>query len=135
MWEHIPDGYTCVFGDRLYVFGSHDKEGGDGFCELDYVSWSCPVDDLSDWRREGVIYRKDSDPYNKDCLPLFAPDVVQGRDGKFYLYYSVKFQDSINVAVCDTPAGSTGGSGTSPRLIERASATQRRHTAYRESAL
>ena len=46
-----------------YVFGSHDLENGNEFCEQDYVSWSAPLDDLSDWRYEGVIYRKDQDPY------------------------------------------------------------------------
>ncbi len=105
LYEHIPDGEPHVFGDRLYVFGSHDMENGNEFCELDYVAWSAGVDDLSDWRCEGVIYRKDQDPYNTDRLPLYAPDVVQGRDGRYYLYYCIKFQDSINVAVCDTPAG------------------------------
>lgn len=104
--EHIPDGEPRVFGDRLYVFGSHDKENGSEFCELDYVAWSAPVDDLSDWRYEGVIYRKDQDPHNTECVPLYAPDVLRGRDGRYYLYYCIKFHDSIHVAVCDTPAGS-----------------------------
>lgn len=103
--EYIPDGEPHVFGDRLYIFGSHDRENGTEFCELDYVSWSAPIDDLSDWRYEGTIYRKDQDPYNTENLPFYAPDVVQGKDGRFYLYYCIKFQDSINVAVCDTPAG------------------------------
>ena len=105
LFEHIPDGEPRVFGDRLYIFGSHDLENGNEFCELDYVAWSAPVNDLSDWRYEGVIYRKDQDPFNQDLLPLYAPDVVKGRDGRYYLYYCVRFQDSINVAVCDTPAG------------------------------
>lgn len=103
--EHIPDGEPRVFGDRLYVFGSHDQENGTEFCELDYVVWSAPTDDLSDWRYDGVIYRKEYDPFNLDLLPMYAPDVVQGRDGRYYLYYCVKFQDSIHVAVCDTPVG------------------------------
>lgn len=103
--EHIPDGEPRVFGDRLYVFGSHDMENGNEFCELDYVVWSAPVNDLSDWRYEGVIYRKDQDPYNTEHDPLYAPDVIRGRDGRYYLYYCIKFHDSIHVAVCDTPAG------------------------------
>lgn len=103
--EHIPDGEPHVFEDRLWVFGSHDKPKGDEFCELDYVTWSAPLDDLSDWRYEGVIYRKDQDPYNKEALPLYAPDVVQGPDGAYYLYYCIKFQDSINVARADHPQG------------------------------
>lgn len=105
LYEHIPDGEPHIFEDRLYVYGSHDMENGGEFCELDYVSWSAPLDDLSDWRYEGVIFRKDQDPYNADKLPLYAPDVVQGKDGRYYLYYCVKFQDAIHVAVCDAPAG------------------------------
>lgn len=105
LYEHIPDGEPHVFQDRLYVFGSHDMENGNEFCELDYAAWSADINDLSDWRYEGIIYRKDQDPYNTDVLPLYAPDVVQGKDGRYYLYYCIKFQDSINVAVCDTPAG------------------------------
>lgn len=105
LYEHIPDGEPHIFDDRLYVFGSHDMENGKEFCELDYVAWSAPLDDLSDWKYEGVIYRKEQDPYNQDVLPLYAPDVVKGPDGRYYLFYCIKFQDSINVAVCDTPAG------------------------------
>ena len=26
-WEYIPDGEPRVFGDRLYIFGSHDRFG------------------------------------------------------------------------------------------------------------
>ena len=51
--EYIPDGEPHVFGDRVYIFGSHDREGGYTFCMEDYVTYSAPVDDLSDWRYEG----------------------------------------------------------------------------------
>ena len=30
-WEYIPDGEPHVFGDRVYLFGSHDKEAGETF--------------------------------------------------------------------------------------------------------
>ena len=39
--EYIPDGEPHVFGDRVYIYGSHDREGGETFCELDYVVYSC----------------------------------------------------------------------------------------------
>ncbi len=104
--EYIPDGEPHVFGNRLYLYGSHDKENGNEFCELDYVCYSAPVEDLSDWKCEGVIYRKEQDPFNTDGkLYLYAPDVCQGTDGRYYLYYSLKFSNCISVAVCDTPAG------------------------------
>ena len=106
---YIPDGEPHVFGDRVYVFGSHDKEGGDAFCMLDYEVFSAPVEDLSDWRSEGIIYRADQDPTHSEKYKyMYAPDVVRGNDGRYYLYYALAggcFTGPIHVAVCDTPAG------------------------------
>lgn len=105
-WEYVPDGEPHVFNDRVYVFGSHDQAGGTAFCQQDYVAWSAPTDDLSDWRCEGVIYRKDQDPHNtKDLKELWAPDVCKGTDGRYYLYYCCAFVPEIGIAVCDQPAG------------------------------
>ena len=105
-WEYIPDGEPRLFGDRVYVYGSHDRFNAPIFCMNDYVCWSAPKDDLSDWRYEGVIYRKNQDPKNKLGLRLlFAPDVVQGTDGLFYLYYAFDFMGIMGVAVSETPVG------------------------------
>lgn len=105
-YEYIPDGEPYVFGDRLYVFGSHDRFNGKLFCMNDYVCWSAPIDDLSDWRYEGVIYRKTQDPMNKLGLyQMYAPDVAKGPDGRYYLYYTLAFRSVMAVAVCDSPAG------------------------------
>ena len=106
-WEYVPDGEPHVFGGRVYVYGSHDRFGAPMFCMNDYVCWSAPVDDLSDWRYEGVIYRKGQDPKNRLGLRLlFAPDVARGADGRYYLFYAFDFMGTIGVAVCDEPAGS-----------------------------
>ena len=105
-WEYVPDGEPYIFGDKLYLFGSHDCFGGDKFCMNDYVCWSAPVDDLSEWRNEGVIYRKEQDPRNiNGSHRLYAPDVQQGLDDRFYLYYALDDTGIMSVAVCDTPAG------------------------------
>lgn len=104
-WEYIPDGEPRVFGDRLYVFGSHDRFGAEEYCENDYVAWSAPVEDLSHWRYEGVILRRDQTPWNRDNRPYYAPDCVRGLDGRYYLYYFVANSSIISVAVCDEPAG------------------------------
>ena len=105
-WEYVPDGEPHVFGDRVYVYGSHDAFGAPIFCVNDYVCWSAPVNDLSDWRYEGVIYRKRQDPGNLlGIRSLYAPDVTQGPDGRYYLYYAFDFLGEFGVAVCDTPAG------------------------------
>ena len=105
-WEYVPDGEPHVFGDRLYLYGSHDAFNGSDFCVNDYVCWSAPLDDLSDWRYEGVIYRKEQDPRNRDGkMHMCAPDCVQGPDGRFYLYYQLHALTCTCVAVADTPVG------------------------------
>ena len=112
LWEHVPDGEPHVFGDRVYLFGSHDKEGGETFCMLDYTAWSAPVGDLTDWRCEGTIYRAAQDPDYPRRKYMYAPDVVQGNDGRYYLFYCMSgdfgvggYHGPISVAVADTPAG------------------------------
>lgn len=104
-WEYIPDAEPRLFDGRVYIYGSHDRFGSKEYCVNDYVSWSAPEDDLSDWRYEGIIFRKDQTPWNTKNLLYYAPDVVQGTDGKYYLYYSVQNSSIASVAVCDTPAG------------------------------
>ncbi|GAA4066816.1 family 43 glycosylhydrolase [Amphibacillus indicireducens] len=105
-YEYIPDAEPYVFDDRVYVFGSHDRFNGKLFCLNDYVSWSAPVNDLTDWKYEGVIYRKNQDPMNKlGLFQMYAPDVTKGVDGRYYLYYALNFFSIMAVAVCDTPAG------------------------------
>jgi len=105
-WEYIPDGEPYVFNGRVYVYGSHDRFNGWVFCLNDYVCWSAPVDDLSDWRYEGVIFKKTDDPLNKDSrMCLYAPDVTVGPDGRYYLYYVLDKVSVVSVAVCDSPAG------------------------------
>lgn len=109
----IADGEPHVFGDRVYLFGSHDRPGGETFCELDYEVWSAPVDDLGSWTCHGIVYSAKQDPEYSERKPyLFAPDVVQGNDGRFYLYYALGgwrgkhgYEGPIRVAVSDTPAG------------------------------
>ena len=101
-YEYIPDAEPRIFDNRLYVYGSHDRLGGKWFCENDYVTWSAPLNDLSDWRYEGVIFTKQQDNRKGN---LYAPDVIQGMDGRYYLYYSKDDSSVIGVAVCDTPAG------------------------------
>lgn len=107
-YEYIPDGEPRVFGNRVYIYGSHDCFGGQKMCMNDYVCYSADVSDLGNWRYEGVIYRKNQDPRMMDGnRELWAPDVIRGKDGRYYLYYCPDGDgNTIGVAVCDTPAGS-----------------------------
>lgn len=112
LYEYIPDGEPHVFGNRVYHYGSHDREGGYTFCMEDYVVYSAPVDNLKDWRYEGITYKASQDPDYPKKKYMYAPDVVQGNDGRYYLYYCMGgdygeggYSGPISVAVCDTPAG------------------------------
>lgn len=106
LWEYVPDGEPRIWGDRLYVYGSHDVAGSTQFCEGDYVVWSAPLDDLGSWKYEGISY-----PYTATTASLeeggnlAAPDCVQGPDGRYYLYYNRGKYDPCEVAVSDTPQG------------------------------
>lgn len=110
---YIPDGEPHVFGERIYLFGSHDREGGNTFCMLDYEFWSAPINDLSNWSSKGINYKASQDAlYSKERPFMYAPDVVKGNDGKYYLYYGLSgfrgkggYFGPISVAVCDTPDG------------------------------
>lgn len=105
-YEYIPDAEPYVFGNRVYVYGSHDRFDGEDFCMNDYVCWSAPIDDLGAWKKDRVIYRSVQDPLNEDGTQhLFAPDVQIGEDGRYYLFYCLHRSPTVSVAVCDEPAG------------------------------
>ncbi len=107
-WEYIPDGEPRVFGDRVYIYGSHDRAGSDSFCDYKLKVWSAPVDDLNNWVCHGDIFhtRPDRDhPTDTDWTdyPLYAPDVVE-KDGKYYLYCYILWNKGC-VAVSEKPEG------------------------------
>ncbi len=110
LWEYIPDGEPRVFGDRLYVYGSHDNAGSTKFCDYVLKCWSAPLSDLNNWVCHGDIFRTQATadyPADTDWTDgrnyLYAPDVVE-KDGKYYLYAYII--NSIGcVAVSDKPEG------------------------------
>ena len=102
LWEHIPDGEPYVFEDpdapgkyRVYLYGSHDNLITE-YCGRDQVVWSAPLENLNNWRCDGIIFesRRDRDGAllyaNGQGDVLFAPDVtlVTEVDGSktYYLY-------------------------------------------------
>ena len=102
---YIPDGEPHVFSGRVYVYGSQDKFNSCRYCAGDYNVWSAAENDLADWKNEGIIYRRRGKFNRLGFKCIWAPDVVRGTDGKYYLYYCFGFKNYINVAVSDTPAG------------------------------
>ncbi|MDO4623244.1 MAG: family 43 glycosylhydrolase [Eubacteriales bacterium] len=111
--EYIPDGEPHVFDGRIYLFGSHDAENGDTFCMNPYEFYSASIDDLRSWTSRGISYKAEQDPMCSEKRKyLYAPDVVRGNDGRYYLYYALSgyrgkggYFGPIAAAVCDTPDG------------------------------
>ena len=101
LWEHVPDGeprvFTCDGETRVYVYGSHDTEKTQ-YCGKDYVVWSAPVDDLTNWTCHGTCYRAEDDSI------LYAPDVVE-KDGVYYMYAAERKGSVIRVARSAKPWG------------------------------
>ncbi len=101
LWEHVPDGEPRVFehnGEkRVYVYGSHDIEETQ-YCGRNYVVWSAPVTDLTDWKCHGVSYETHYDSI------LYAPDVVKKGD-TYYLYAAEKKGSLVVVASSKNPWG------------------------------
>ncbi len=115
LWEYIPDGEPYVFEDpdkpgeyRVYIYGSHDTDIV-RHCGRDQVVWSAPVDDLSAWRYDGVIFKsvydRDGNPLNEDGKGdrLFAPDVAarRGKDGKmeYFLFPSARDRNGDRISL------------------------------------
>lgn len=122
LWEYIPDGEPYVFEDpdkpgeyRVYIYGSHDsliKE----YCGKEQVVWSASVNDLNNWRYDGVIFSSVYGPDGRLLNPdgkgdvLYAPDVALkiGKDGKkeYYLFPNVQNSGREGlVAKSDRPDG------------------------------
>ena len=78
----------------------------------DYVVYSAPVDDLTNWTCHGISYKKSQDPRStrEKLVDFYAPDCVRGNDGKYYLYYfsagpNTKAFGPMSVAVSNKPEG------------------------------
>ncbi|RKD13301.1 alpha-N-arabinofuranosidase [Pelobium manganitolerans] len=114
--QFTADPSARVFGDKVYLFPSHDilanKERGriDWFCMEDYHVFSSS--NLTDWEDHGVIVTQNKVPWVKpDSYSMWAPDCIE-RNGKYYFYFPSTPKDStlgrgfkIGVAVADRPEG------------------------------
>lgn len=109
LWEYIPDAEPRVFGNRVYLYGSHDRPASEEFCDWKLKVWSADVNDLNNWQCHGDSFRtadgkdRKADTSEWTNNLLFAPDVVE-KDGKYYLYtYIVGAEGAVSVS--DKPEG------------------------------
>lgn len=115
--QFTADPSARVFGDKVYVFPSHDilategKGRKDWFCMEDYHVFSSV--DLTNWKDHGTIVEQNKVQWVKpDGYSMWAPDCIE-RNGKYYFYFPSIPKDTINykkgftigVAIADKPEG------------------------------
>lgn len=109
--DYMADPSAHVFNDKLYIYPSHDWESGipendngDHFNMKDYHVLSM-TDMNGEAHDEGVILDVKDVPWAG--RQLWDSDVAE-KDGKYYLYFSMKDKNDIfhiGVAVADRPEG------------------------------
>ncbi|MCP9753469.1 family 43 glycosylhydrolase [Ferruginibacter sp. HRS2-29] len=114
---YSADPSARVFGDKVYLFPSHDIIATEGkgrvgwFSMEDYHVFSST--NLTDWTDHGVVVTQNKIPWVRpDSYSMWAPDCI-GRNGKYYFYYPTSPKDTtlygkgfaIGVATADKPGG------------------------------
>ncbi|MGD0767441.1 MAG: family 43 glycosylhydrolase [Tepidisphaeraceae bacterium] len=93
------DPCARVFGDRLYVYASHDQPDANYW---DMVDWRLlSTTDMATWKDHGSIFSLKGFAWATRWA--WAPDCVNAN-GKYYLFLPVD-RSKIGVAVGDTPEG------------------------------
>lgn len=115
--QYSADPSARVFGDKVYLFPSHDILATEGkgrvgwFCMEDYHVFSSS--NLSDWTDHGVIVQQNKVPWVRpNSYSMWAPDCIE-RNGKYYFYFPTSPKDTvtygrgftIGVAIADKPEG------------------------------
>jgi len=109
--DYMADPAVHVFGDKLYIYPSHDRESGipendngDHFDMNDYHVFSMDEMDGQVTDHGVVLAVKDIAWAGRQ---LWDCDVAH-KDGKYYMYFPLKDKNDIfriGVAVSDTPEG------------------------------
>jgi hypothetical protein len=114
--QYTADPSARVFGDKIYVYPSHDILDVEGrgrpgwFCMEDYHVFSSS--NLTDWTDHGVIISQDKVSWvDSNAYSMWAPDCIY-RNGKYYFYFPARAHDtvygkgfSIGVAISNNPYG------------------------------
>ena len=107
----LSDRYTAdpapfVYNGRLYIYTSHDLDEQKGWLMTDYSLMS--TDDLCNWNDEGIVFDINNQTWG---VYAWAQQVIQGDDGRFYMFYpamNTRANDTrsgVGVAVSDSVTG------------------------------
>lgn len=97
----LNDPHIHIFGDRAYVYASHDRSiTNKAFIMDDWWVWSSP--DLVHWTNECII-KPEQTYIAKPFTGCWATDAAF-RNGKYYFYFSERNKQA-GVLVGDSPAG------------------------------
>ncbi len=106
----FDDAYTSdpaplISGGRLYLYTGHDADDADEFKNPDWRCYSTA--DGSTWTSHGAVARPTDHPWGEENS-AWASHAVE-RDGKFFLYTSVRQKDdgrmAIGVLTANSPTG------------------------------
>jgi hypothetical protein len=115
--QYSADPSARVFGDKVYLFPSHDILATEGkgrvgwFCMEDYHVFSSA--NLTDWTDHGMIITQNKVPWVRpNSYSMWAPDCIE-RNGKYYFYFPTSAKDTITygrgftigVAIASKPEG------------------------------
>lgn len=110
--QYTADPTARVFGDKLYLYPSHDiispvEPEKQWFSMADYHVFS--TTNLTDWTDHGVILDQRQVPWgNPKGYAMWAPDCVE-HQGKYYLVFPNGVREGrgfgIGVAIADSPIG------------------------------
>ncbi|SHF70721.1 Carbohydrate binding module (family 6) [Bacteroides luti] len=111
--QFSADPTARVFGDKIYLYPSHDILGKEGqgrpewFCMEDYHVFSSS--NLTDWTDHGVILNQTKVKWaDSTAFSMWAPDCIS-KNGKYYFYFPAPPKGakgfSVGVAVANNPFG------------------------------
>src|ERR1700710_2172959 len=117
MSQFTADPSARVFGDKVYVYPSHDilstmGHGRAGWFNMaDYHVFSSA--NLTDWTDHGVIVSQNKVAWvDSNAYAMWAPDCIE-RNGKYYFYFPAPVRagsglgrgSMVGVAIADKPFG------------------------------
>ena len=113
--QFTADPSARVFGDKVYVYPSHDIKATPGhgkagwFNMADYHVFSSA--NLTDWTDHGVIVSQNKVAWvDSNAYAMWAPDCIE-RNGKYYFYFPAPFKaglgrgNAVGVAIANKPYG------------------------------